>query len=155
MEGFRPRRGCRELQFDTVASFSADMCRTVVGSQRAPWAKVCQTCIDVWQRCLGGADGRLYECLMTVPTQQKVYKYVSAEKISTCSQMFTLYRKSATSWMDSSELYTFVVLGGIRIKCHRQVTLTCWCDFCFSVEDLDFKIIVFVLQHKTVLILKW
>lgn len=51
MEGFRGREG--EQQPDTVASVSADTCRTAVGSQRAPRAKVCQTRIDVWERCLG------------------------------------------------------------------------------------------------------
>lgn len=42
-----------EEQPDTVASVSADTCRTLLGSQRALWAKVCQTCIDVWERRLG------------------------------------------------------------------------------------------------------
>lgn len=75
MEGFRRRegRGRREQQQpDTVASVSADTCRTVEGSQRAPSAKVCQTCIDVWERCLGRADGRHNEGLMTVPAGKKV-----------------------------------------------------------------------------------
>lgn len=63
-------------QLDTVASVSADTCRTVEGSQRALWAKVCQTCIDVWERCLGRTDGRHYEGLMTAPAWEKVYKCV-------------------------------------------------------------------------------
>ena len=75
MEGFGGDGG-GERQPDTVASVSADTCRTLVGSQRAPWAKVCQTCIDVWERCLGRTDGRHYEGLMTVPAGEKVYKCV-------------------------------------------------------------------------------
>lgn len=63
----------REQQPDTVASVSADMCRTVVGSQRAPWAKVCQTCIDAWERRLDRTDGRQREGLMTVPAEEKMY----------------------------------------------------------------------------------
>jgi len=62
----------REQQPDTVASVSADTGRTLVGCQRAPWAKVCQTCIDVWERCLGRTDGRRGEGLMTVPAWEKV-----------------------------------------------------------------------------------
>lgn len=76
MECFRGRRGWREQQPDTVASVSADTYRTAAGSQRAPWAKVCQTCIDVWERCLGRADGRHYEGLMTVLAREKVYSCV-------------------------------------------------------------------------------
>lgn len=67
MEVFRGREGQRQEQPDTVTSVSADTHRTVVGSQRAPRAKVCQTCIDVWESCLGLADRRDYEGLMTVP----------------------------------------------------------------------------------------
>lgn len=69
MEVFRGREGQRKEQPDTVASVSADTHRTVVGSQRALWAKVCQTCIDVWKTRLGLADRRNYEGLMTVPAK--------------------------------------------------------------------------------------
>lgn len=71
MEGFRGRERWRDRRPDTVASVSADTCRTVVGSRRAPRAKVCQTCIDIWESCLGGADGRHYEGLMTVAAREK------------------------------------------------------------------------------------
>ena len=60
--GRNGRRGEGErnsTQPDTVACVSADMCRTVVGSQRALWAKVCQTCIDVRQKCLDLLTGAI------------------------------------------------------------------------------------------------
>lgn len=77
MEDYRERQGWRERQLDTVASVSADTGRTGVRSQRAMWAKVCQTCIDVWESCLRRADGHHYEDLMTVPAREKVCKYLS------------------------------------------------------------------------------
>lgn len=84
MEVFRGREGQRQEQPDTVTSVSADTHRTVVGSQRAPRAKVCQTCIDVWESCLGLADRRDYEGLMIVPPKDVLYKCMCAFSILLC-----------------------------------------------------------------------
>ncbi|TNN25895.1 hypothetical protein EYF80_063969 [Liparis tanakae] len=74
----------RRRQPDTVASVSADAGRTPVGSQRAPRAEVCQTRIDVWERCLGRTDGRRAEGLMTAPAWEKLCVCVCVCEVERC-----------------------------------------------------------------------
>lgn len=98
MEDYRGRQGWRQWQLDTVASVSADTRRTGVRSQRAKWAKVCQTCIDVWESYLRRADGHHCEGLMTVSVGGKLYKYLSARQHEN-RQTFTFQkRKPRNFW---------------------------------------------------------